>query len=548
MKYKVLAILALLGAVTPALAGNIKGRVMADGKPLAGVKVSDGVNIVTTDAKGRYDIQSDKALKTVFITAPSGYMSTSRDGLRPDFWAYLTLPADQEEIHDFSLTAQDQSDYTVIFPADLHLTNDPRRQDLKRFQEYTLPLVNQIVGDAKGPVYSFLLGDFTHDIYWYQMDFDEADGLRFLQDVGYPTYIYNVTGNHDHDGAITGEDTDFRSGWMYRDCWGPDRYSVDIAGDHWVFLDDIIYKNLPGKGKRSKGINGDRSYDQKFTDSQMEWLRKDLQGLAPETNVYLCCHAPILRTTTRANHSFFPKEQMDVLDELAAGFNNGICIYSGHIHLWDVCAFDEHPKLFQWGLPATSGIMWETPADMPITSSDGSDSGVMTARFRVGEMPVHSFKTYNGLDRCCRIYDMNEVGKVYKADPVVRRQIEMFPDTRLDYGKSKYHNYVYINYWACAPGDRVEAFENGRPLKVTAINDADPVKNFSYDLPKIAENIPHHKARPSDSTLHMFAVRASSARSSITVRITDRNGKLIHEEVFARPCPFNPSDPYGLNK
>ena len=21
-------------------------------------------------------------------------------------------------------------------------------------------------------------------------------------------------------------------------------------------------------------------------------------------------------------------------------------------------------------------------------------------------MPVHSFKTYNGLDRCCRIYDM----------------------------------------------------------------------------------------------------------------------------------------------
>ena len=66
---------------------NIKGRVLADGKALAGVLVSDGEQIVTTDSKGRYAICSTKKDSVVFVITPSGYVCSSQDGLRPSFWA-----------------------------------------------------------------------------------------------------------------------------------------------------------------------------------------------------------------------------------------------------------------------------------------------------------------------------------------------------------------------------------------------------------------------------------------------------------------------------
>ena len=46
---------------------NITGTVTADGKPMAGVPVSDGEKIVLTDKKGRYAIDSRKKDGTVFV-------------------------------------------------------------------------------------------------------------------------------------------------------------------------------------------------------------------------------------------------------------------------------------------------------------------------------------------------------------------------------------------------------------------------------------------------------------------------------------------------
>lgn len=62
MKRHFLYILAALVIVTGGCSttGNIRGKVTIDGKPLTGVQVSDGVNIVLTDSKGRYCIDSKK--------------------------------------------------------------------------------------------------------------------------------------------------------------------------------------------------------------------------------------------------------------------------------------------------------------------------------------------------------------------------------------------------------------------------------------------------------------------------------------------------------
>ena len=71
-------------------AGVVKGKVTCGKKPVAGVQVSDGRQIVLTDAKGRYTLKTDKADSIVFITTPSGYKAQMIDPIRPGFWQLLT--------------------------------------------------------------------------------------------------------------------------------------------------------------------------------------------------------------------------------------------------------------------------------------------------------------------------------------------------------------------------------------------------------------------------------------------------------------------------
>lgn len=52
-----------------------RGVVYGDGAPLAGVCVSDGVQFATTDAAGRYRIESDKSAGFVFAVTPSNWVA-----------------------------------------------------------------------------------------------------------------------------------------------------------------------------------------------------------------------------------------------------------------------------------------------------------------------------------------------------------------------------------------------------------------------------------------------------------------------------------------
>ena len=67
---KITAALLLTILSFPALAGspNITGTVTADGKPLAGVAVSDGCKIVLTDKKGHYGV----VFKRPFMVTQNG--------------------------------------------------------------------------------------------------------------------------------------------------------------------------------------------------------------------------------------------------------------------------------------------------------------------------------------------------------------------------------------------------------------------------------------------------------------------------------------------
>ena len=134
-----LAVACLLAATVRTVAAGrgkavLTGVVYGDGAPLAGVCVSDGVQFATTDAAGRYRIESDKSAGFVFAVTPSNWVAAEADGVQPLFWAALDEADARDEQHDFHFASVDQSRYTVMFFTDLHLTNSSEKRDLDHYR------------------------------------------------------------------------------------------------------------------------------------------------------------------------------------------------------------------------------------------------------------------------------------------------------------------------------------------------------------------------------------------------------------------------------
>ena len=148
-----LAVACLLAATVRTVAAGrgkavLTGVVYGDGAPLAGVCVSDGVQFATTDAAGRYRIESDKSAGFVFAVTPSNWVAAEADGVQPLFWAALDEADARDEQHDFHFASVDQSRYTVMFFTDLHLTNSSEKRDLDHYRSIALASISDEAAQA----------------------------------------------------------------------------------------------------------------------------------------------------------------------------------------------------------------------------------------------------------------------------------------------------------------------------------------------------------------------------------------------------------------
>ena len=536
---KVLAIAAFLLLPFLLQGGVVKGRVSSEGRPVAGVQVSDGRQIVLTDARGRYSMKTDKADSIVFITTPSGYIAEPIDPVRPGFWQLLTEKPCKTEVHDFNLVPQDQNGYSVIFITDCHLADDPSRNCLERFRKDVLPVVKREyeAAAAKGPVFTMNLGDFSHDRYWYDFDFNEADAERFLVSCGYPTPVYTVTGNHDNDGAVAGlgERTDFVSAWNYRHTWGPGCYSVNIGGDHWIFMDTVEYINDGDVDKRHKNINGKRNYRCRILDKDIEWLRKDLQYVRKDSRIFLCTHVPLFNDAFKSER--LEDGQVAVLDDVFKDYPT-VYVYSGHTHKHLNSSSGKYPRFKQFIFAATSGNMWNHPEGYQAIESDSSDQAINVMDCRESD-PRPRFVHITGVGKMLRAYDINTVAEYYRTDPQCRIFHRLYPN-RTWFADPEFENMVYVNYWGYAPGQKVEMFENGKPLKVSRKDYDEPLAAITYVTPGLNEGSTASKSNVKNRrTSHTFVATASTSDAPVVFRATDAEGNVVCEEEIIRPKVFN---------
>lgn len=267
---------------------TVRGTVTCDGKGVAGVVVTDGINITKTDAKGMYALPTkvkEPQNQFVYISIPSGY-EVERIGNAPQFYKRLD-PKARKQTHDFKLTKVDQSVYSIFAIADTHVTGGKmkynHRKDAERYRSSLAETIKESVNAVKGPVYIISLGDMTHpgSRPGYKGRTDGYSFKNFMDDTNVDAPIFNCIGNHDHNrppkGSCFDDETIHQSRADFNRDLGPEHYSFTIGRDHYVVVDN--YYLLTTDAHATRDLKAKKGAWVRMCERQHKWLEQDIAAL-----------------------------------------------------------------------------------------------------------------------------------------------------------------------------------------------------------------------------------------------------------------------------
>lgn len=505
--------------IGPEEGSTVWGLVSCEGKGIPGVVVSDGVEVVATDSRGVYQMSSSKQNGYVFISVPSGYEVAAR-GVLPQFHKQVAKSAYVCERIDFNLyESGDQTKHTMLYFGDMHMAN--RTKDRAQFRTFTSEVNEYMKANSAAKVYAITLGDMTWDQFWYTnaYGFDE-----YLNDVNAieGLQIFHTIGNHDHDMNATG---DFYTVAKFREKICPNYYSFNVGDIHYVVLDDIECTNASA----STTDGSVRSYKNNLTSEILDWLKKDLSFVSKTTPLVVTLHAPVHDRNGNAglgNNSVF----------LSLIYDYNTTIVSGHSHvLYNVVK----SKYVEQNSGAVCAAWWWAGKYNPTFNigTDGAPNG-----YRITSV---SGKEQNSLfkaigrpeDYQFRAYDRNSIcinAANYGVQP--ERESILFEEDYGSYRTASSANEVIVNVWDWDPSWKVEMFENGKALSVSQMSGSyDPAFLIAYTIPRLLENngVTWHSSK----TNHLFKAAASSATSSVEIKVTDDEGR-VYTQTMARPLAF----------
>jgi hypothetical protein len=258
----------LSGVVFVDINGN--GIRDANEQGLKGVSVSDQINVVSTDQNGFYLIPNSRGYGFVFISTPNGYRL-----MRP-FYHKVDVNGINAHV-DFALTkTSTHTQFTFVHASDTHISD----KSLDRMQKFRDAV------DSLRPDFVIVTGDLVKDA--LRVSEKEASSLFELyksETAKFSFPIWNAPGNHEIFGIEREQSkvaaTNPLYGMkMYRSYLGPDYYSFNYGGIHFVALNSLEFDDMWYYGS---------------VDSlQREWLKKDLNAIPPNTPVVTFQHVPFL--------------------------------------------------------------------------------------------------------------------------------------------------------------------------------------------------------------------------------------------------------------
>lgn len=356
---------------------------------LAGVLVSNGVDVVATDSRGRYRLPvTDDTI--IHVIKPRGY-ATKVDGLNIPRFYYIHKPSgspDSEFIYkgvaptgplpesiDFPLDTVDERG-----PFEVLMTADPQPYHLQHVQWYGEETVRAFQGlkAACGIALGDIVGDHL-DLY------EPYNALNAKS--GFPWY--NVVGNHDLN-FMAREDR--YSTETFQRVFGPTTYAFQRGPVHFIIINNVYWEGFTRM--RADGWPRRGQYFGHIRPEQFQYLRNYLRHVPTDERVVLCSHIPLInRADTDAKHE--TAERRELLELLSR--HRYTLSFSGHTHInMNYFLGSEEGYTAPGGalhhhcnLTATCGSWYRGPLDLdglPYSPGrDGSPKGYAIVRFEGAE-------------------------------------------------------------------------------------------------------------------------------------------------------------------
>ncbi len=233
------------------------------------VVISDQVTISRTNADGFYQLESTASLGYFFVSQPNGYL------LKGSYWK--SIPKETTELTtDFALVPSPVGKgFSFLHASDTHISlpTMARMQKLKH------------LADSLKPAFVLITGDLIKDA--LRVSEKEATSLYelYLAEIAkFSVPVYSVPGNHEIFGierhkSLVSETHPLYGKKMFRSYLGPDYYSFNYGGVHFVGLNSVDYHDLWYYGH--------------LDSTQLKWLAKDISTLSPENPVVTFNHIPL---------------------------------------------------------------------------------------------------------------------------------------------------------------------------------------------------------------------------------------------------------------
>nr|WP_321411816.1 calcineurin-like phosphoesterase family protein [uncultured Carboxylicivirga sp.] len=346
-------------------------------KGIGGVLVSNGIDIVKTDKKGKYEIPvSDDAV--IFVIKPAGWMTPLNEYNLPQFY-YLRKEKGSPDNYkfkgieptgelpnliNFPLYPKQESDVFKVL-----VFGDTQPYNLEQVDFLAEDIITELV-DKNDILFGMTMGDVVGDNLNLYKPLNET-----INQIGIPWY--NVMGNHDVNYMSP---DDKQSDDTFKRVYGPSTYAFVYGKVHFIVLDDILHHEEVGSTKYEGGLRPE----------QLTFVSNYLKEVPKEDLVVLNMHIPF----DLQGRSFRSADQ-DKLFDLLKDFPNTLSI-SGHTHLLNNYYFNTANSSWQQNAPhhhfnagATCGSWWcglRNENDVPHTMMrDGVPNG-------------YAFVNFNGTD------------------------------------------------------------------------------------------------------------------------------------------------------
>lgn len=534
---------------------NVQGKITCSSVGVEDVIVSDGYTFARTNENGEYSLYSNKKNGYIFYVIPSGYMpkttssSSNDERIFTRFWKYLSKTNDLKAVEtvNFELMVENNNDFRMLVGADPQMAN--KNNDVNTFRTLFFPCTEKEVkeaNEANVPIYSTYMGDLAWDNYWYSRSWGHTQYKNvFIQNYSkYKMRHFSVMGNHDHDGAIYNSDSvDFMSAHSFRENLGPNYYSYNIGKIHFLVMDDIIYKNEDTGGSYAKGIVGSRNYTEGFSDTQVNWAKKDLAMLDADATVIMSMHAPMYKIGSIAHNTISNGLlNYDQMESLLSRFKQ-VHIWSGHRHLTYNMNPVACPRIMEHTINQMGGDLYAasyysglySPSPQGVgrpVSADGTPGSYQMFYF-YGDSITWRFK---GLEKDnngqFHVFDGNSIRNFWQTDATMKAICA--ESEELNTYASLEDNAIIVNVFNYDTKWKVEVFEgtSTKSLDVSSYQCRDIYHILAYEYNYYKKN----KSVPSITAnhYHTFKAVAKNATTSITVRVTDRFGNK-YERTITRP-------------